>query len=114
MLEMIIGLMIVTALWCNAITFLSEKGEPLYFLHRWMEYNLPSIMAKPFLLCVTCMASVHTLIVMSIYGWMADCLTHTYFKQYLLIAPGASFLSGIFYLVRIILEKIFHYVKKSL
>lgn len=92
-------LIILTALWCNLLSHITEPGEIGEKVGKAVA-KLPTLLAKLLLTCINCMAWIHSALVMLLFGWARNCLSLDYMKQYFLVAVGAAFLNGIFYLLR--------------
>lgn len=67
MLYLTIKLIFFTTLWCVGIHVSGrEPGDFFYFLNKWSKGTW---LAKPLYHCVNCMASIHSLAVISLYFW---------------------------------------------
>lgn len=80
---------LVISLWCLGFRTITDEGQILYFIRKpfeevegWKYYIL-----KPIILCVTCTASFHGIIICCLFEW---------FEWYNIISiVGASFINSL-------------------
>lgn len=100
MFNIIIQLIFLSTLWCVGLYMISrEKGDAFYFLNKALE-NAPPLIYKPIIGCVNCMASLHTLLVMGMYFFIAGYPSITalqYVLIWVLVAIITAGTNGIIY-----------------
>lgn len=103
---LVMKLCLFTGLWCNGIYINSRYDDDIFYpikkaTKRWR-------MAKPIIHCVNCMASLHSLLiitVMFIVNGISDRIGGLNFAiLWLSVAVISSFTNGVIYLIHEVLE----------
>jgi hypothetical protein len=68
-ISLIWQLVALSTFWCVGIYMNSDEGDIFHFLRR-LTWRTPQWIYKPVIGCVNCMASLHVIIVMSLYCWL--------------------------------------------
>ena len=76
--------MALSTFWCVGIYMNSDQGDIFYFLRTITERS-PEWLRRPVIGCINCMASLHTLIVMSLYCWLLGGPLLMYPWQYVVV-----------------------------
>lgn len=92
-------LIIILGLWCNAIYLGSAEERGFFVPLRRFGTKLPWILGYPLILCVNCMASLHSALILIVYIAVKD-ISWAYFPlTFALMAVCGSFVNGLVYLV---------------
>jgi len=82
-MEILIHSLVISA-WCLGFRTIIDEGQAFHFLYKWAKKYESKPIMKPLILCVTCTASIHGLIIHSLmWGFSFEMIITIIFSAYL-------------------------------
>lgn len=113
----LIKIIALVSIWCCAVNINSIDNTDIFHFMRKMSVKWPWYFRKPFIECVNCMASFHSLLILSAIFYLKEWPSTLFVQTWIPVVVCCSFTNGIVYLIHeslsLILEHFYSKINKT-